>query len=274
MNMKISVLIPVLNEEETLEALTAQVHQVLDAYGITEFELLMVDDGSTDDSWRVIKYLIEKYPETLHGIKFRKNFGKSTALNVGFKSTSGDIIVTMDGDLQDDPNEIPRMLDKIDEGYDLVSGWKKRRHDPFHKVIASRIFNLITRCLSGIKLHDFNCGYKAYRSEVLEKIDLYGELHRFIPILASRYGYRITEIPVKHHRREFGKSKFGVERYFRGVIDLLTVLTLTNFHQKPSHFFTGLGFLSGVIGTFSLSYLIILWFMMRNGKIESCVIFP
>jgi glycosyltransferase involved in cell wall biosynthesis len=170
-------------------------------------------------------------------------------------------LITMDGDLQDDPNEFPRLLDKINEGFDLVSGWKKCRHDPFHKVLASRVFNFITRSFSGIKLHDFNCGYKAYRREVLEKIDLYGELHRFIPVLAARYGYKITEIQVKHHQRRYGKSKFGIERYFRGIIDLLTVLTLTNYHQKPSHLFTGVGILFGVIGTLSLSYLIILWFV-------------
>lgn len=258
--MKLSIIIPVLNEEESIETLNDRIHSILNANEINKFEVLFVDDGSTDNSWKKIDSIVEKHPQTVRGIRLRKNIGKSTALNAGFKHTSGDIVITMDADLQDDPAEIPKFIEKINEGFDLVSGWKKIRHDPVLKVISSRIFNFMTRALSGIKLNDFNCGYKAYRREVVEKIDLYGELHRYIPVLAAGFGYRITEIPVKHHRRDFGKSKFGIERYFRGFVDLLTVLTITNYNQKPSHFFASLGVFFGLIGTIILSYLIILWF--------------
>ena len=258
--MKLSVIIPVLNEEDSIEKLNDQIHSILTENEINKFEVLFIDDGSRDNSWIIIKSLVEKHPQTVRGIKLRRNFGKSTALNAGFKNTSGDIVITMDADLQDDPFEIPNFIQKINEGYDLVSGWKKIRHDPLHKVIPSKIFNFMTRSLSGIRLNDFNCGYKAYRREVVEKIDLYGELHRYIPVLVAGFGYRITEIPVKHRSRGFGKSKFGIERYFRGFVDLLTVLTITNYNQKPSHFFAGLGVFFGLIGTIILSYLIILWF--------------
>lgn len=258
--MKISIIIPVLNEEESIEKLNDQIDSILHANEINKFEVLFVDDGSTDNSWRIIESLVKKYPETVRGIKLRKNFGKSTALNAGFKNSTGDIVITMDADLQDDPAEIPKFIEKINDGFDLVTGWKKIRHDPMLKVVSSKIFNFFTRSLSGIRLHDFNCGYKAYRREVVEKIDLYGELHRYIPLLAVGFGYKITEIPVKHHVRRFGKSKFGIERYFRGLVDLITVLTITNYNQKPSHLFAGLGVFFGLIGTISLSYLIILWF--------------
>lgn len=259
--MKISMVIPVLNEERSLEKLCEQMHRILSSNGIHDFEVLFVDDGSTDNSWQIINNLVVKYPRFVRGIRFRKNFGKSTALNTGFQRSYGDIVITMDADLQDDPEEIPEFIKKIIEGYDLVSGWKKIRHDPFLKVVSSKFFNFVTGTVSGIKLHDFNCGFKAYSRDLVDKIDLYGELHRYIPILAVGLGYRVIEIPVTHHQRAYGKSKFGVERYIRGFIDLLTVLTITNYNQKPSHLFSGLGVFFGMLGAGALIYLVILWFI-------------
>lgn len=259
--MKISFIIPVFNEQYSLKELFKRIQGVCHENNISPFEVIFIDDGSTDNSWEIIEDLVHNNSQIVKGVRFRKNFGKSTALNTGFKLAEGEIVITMDADLQDDPQEIPNFLANLDEGYDLVSGWKKIRHDPFHKVIPSRFFNFVTSQLSGVKLHDFNCGFKAYRSEILPKIELYGELHRYIPVMVGGLGFRITEIPVTHHPRNYGKSKFGVERYFRGFIDLLTVLMITNYHQKPSHLFSGIGIFFGLIGSITLLYLIVLWFM-------------
>jgi glycosyltransferase involved in cell wall biosynthesis len=218
------------------------------------FEVWLIDDGSTDGSWTVIQRL---HTEDDHfvGIRFRRNYGKSGALAVGFEQARGRYVITMDADLQDDPAEIPALISLLEEGYDLVSGWKRKRHDPLSKTIPSRFFNAVTRKLSGIPLHDFNCGLKAYRCEVVKSVHVYGELHRYIPLLAKWEGYtRITEKPVQHHARQYGRTKFGLERFIRGFLDLFTVLFLTRFVARPMHFFGTLGTMSFVSG-----FCIALW---------------
>jgi glycosyltransferase involved in cell wall biosynthesis len=201
------------------------------------YEIIFVDDGSTDTSWSVIKELSEK-KEYVRGISFHHNYGKSVALQAGFENVKGDYVVTLDSDLQDDPHEIPDMIQLLKDGYDLVSGWKKERHDPISKTIPSKFFNYVTRKVAGVKLHDFNCGLKAYRAEVVENIYLYGELHRYIPMLAKREGYgRITEKVVKHHPRKYGKTKFGLSRFMNGFLDLVTITFVQRYLQKPMHFF-------------------------------------
>jgi glycosyltransferase involved in cell wall biosynthesis len=256
----ISIIIPVYNEENSLQLLYDRIDSVLKKENIVPYEIIFIDDGSTDDSWMIMTGLVSEHPENVKAIKLRKNFGKASALMAGFSKASGQIILTMDGDLQDEPEEIPNFLKKIDEGFDLVSGWKEKRNDPLSKTLPSKIFNKVTSYLSGLKLHDFNCGFKAYKKEVLENISIYGELHRYIPVLASDLGYRVAEISVKHHSRKYGITKYGIERYARGFLDLLTVLTITRFLQRPGHFFGGLGIFSGLIGSLSISYLVVLWF--------------
>ena len=252
----LSFVIPVKDEDQTLETLYQGIKDNL--VGI-RFEILFIDDGSTDNSWAKMSRLSETYPEHIKAIKLRRNFGKAFALSTGFKECQGNIVFTMDADLQDDPSEIYKFLEKIDEGYDVVSGWKNNRQDPISKTLPSKLFNKMTARLTGIELHDFNCGFKAYKREVLEGIKIYGELHRYIPVLAHELGYISAEVSVKHNKREFGVSKYGWERYARGLVDLLTVLTTTRYLQKPGHLFGGLGVLSGVIGTLILAYLGILW---------------
>jgi len=260
-NFQASFVIPVFNEQDTIRLLVDKISSVMLKEEIKFYEIIFIDDGSTDDSWQQIKETINIFPEHVKAIQFRKNFGKSAALNAGFQSSQGEVIFTMDSDLQDDPEEIPFFLDKLNEGFDLVSGWKKKRNDPLSKTLPSKFFNKVTSFISGIKLNDFNCGFKAYRKEVLEYIHLYGELHRFIPVLANEYGFKIGEIPVRHHPRRHGVSKYGIERYIRGFIDLLTAITITRYIQRPGHLFGGIGIASGIFGIFSLSYLITLWFM-------------
>ena len=254
----LSFVIPVKDEDQTLETLY---QGIKDNLVDTRFEILFIDDGSTDNSWAEMSRLSETYPEHIKAIKLRRNFGKAFALSTGFKECQGNIVFTMDADLQDDPSEIHKFLEKIEEGYDVVSGWKNNRQDPISKTLPSKLFNKMTAKLTGIELHDFNCGFKAYKKEVLEGIKIYGELHRYIPVLAHELGYISAEVSVKHNKREFGVSKYGWERYARGLVDLLTVLTTTRYLQKPGHLFGGLGVLSGVIGTLILSYLGILWFI-------------
>ncbi len=256
--MKLSIVIPAYNENESLPELIDRIHQVVEPIA-DEYEIIVVDDGSMDGTFDTLKKLKSTYPH-LKAIRFRRNYGKSAALAEGFERASGDIVITMDADLQDDPAEIPNLVKKIEEGYDLVSGWKKRRHDPLSKTIPSRIFNFVTAKLTGIPLHDFNCGLKAYRNEVIKSIEVYGELHRFLPVLAVWQGFRVTEIPVKHHPRKYGKTKFGISRFTNGFFDLLTVMFITRFRKKPLHFFGFLGLLSTFIGTAILLYLTILWF--------------
>lgn len=244
----ISVVVPLYNEAESLPELAAWVDRVAVAHACT-YELIFVDDGSSDASWEVIESLREKYP-AVRGICFARNYGKSAALYCGFAAAEGEVVITMDADLQDSPDEIPELRRMIlEEGYDLVSGWKKKRHDPIGKRWPSKFFNWTARRVSGIKLHDFNCGLKAYRRKVVKAIEVYGEMHRFIPILARQAGFRrIGEKVVEHHARKYGCSKFGLERTVKGYLDLITVLFMTHFGRSPMYFFGSLGTLMFLIG--------------------------
>lgn len=259
MDKLISFVIPVYNENESIRLLYQGIMKEVQGGGI-DCEILFVDDGSSDSSADVIKALIGQ-DERVHLISFRKNFGKAMALETGFRNAKGDIVITMDADLQDDPVEIPQFIAKLEEGYDLVSGWKKERHDPLEKRLPSKLFNKVTSMLSGVKLHDFNCGYKAYRREVVDAVDVYGELHRYIPVLAYRKGFRITEIVVHHNKREFGKSKYGFERYLRGLFDSLTVAFLGKYYDRPMHLFGKAGLLSGIAGVIICVYLLVIKLM-------------
>lgn len=255
---KLSIVIPLYNEEESLIPLSSEIKKALHSVDI-QGEVIFIDDGSRDNSLGILKEICAK-DKRFKFFSFRKNYGKSAALQVGFKQASGDIIITMDADLQDDPTEISNLISKIEEGYDLVSGWKKHRKDPFIKRISSKFFNLVTRIISGIKIHDFNCGLKVYKKEVVENLKVYGELHRYMPVLADWQGFKISEIVVKHHPRRYGKTKFGTSRYFKGFIDLITVIFTTRYIKRPMHlfgFFGALAFLAGIIVN---GYLTFLWF--------------
>ncbi|MCU0332718.1 MAG: glycosyltransferase family 2 protein [Ignavibacteriaceae bacterium] len=254
---KISIIIPLYNEEESVTPLSHELRKALSRLN-TNYEVILIDDGSTDNSLQKLKE-ITKTDNRFRYLSFRKNYGKSAALHVGFKAATGDAVVTMDSDLQDDPQEISNLLKKLEEGYDLCSGWKKKRQDPFIKKISSKFFNFVTRVISGIKIHDFNCGLKAYKKEVVENVKVYGELHRYIPVLAKWQGYSITEVPVMHHPRRYGKTKFGISRFFKGFIDLITVIFVTRYIKRPMHFFGFLGAVSFLIGFIILGYLSILW---------------
>ncbi len=258
-NIDLSIVIPLLNEEESVNELYEKIRLVIGKLNLS-FEVCFIDDGSTDGSLDRLKELKQKNPQ-IKIISFRKNYGKSAALSEGFKLASGNIIITMDADLQDDPEEIPNLIHKIEDGYDMVSGWKKKRNDPLSKTIPSKFFNRITSILTGIKIHDFNCGLKAYRQDVVKEIPVYGELHRYLPVLAHWLGYRVGEIVVRHHARKYGKTKYGIRRFFDGFFDLLTVLFLTRYRQKPMHLFGLLGLITFFLGSSILSYLTILWFM-------------
>jgi glycosyltransferase involved in cell wall biosynthesis len=253
--MNISVVIPLFNEEESLPELMAWIARVMDTHNYT-YEVIMIDDGSNDDSWQVIEKLKTEYPH-LRGIKFRRNYGKSPALNTAFQVSKGDVVITMDADLQDSPEEIPELYRMIvEEKLDMVSGWKKKRHDPISKRWPSKFFNFITSVTSGIKLHDFNCGLKAYRASVVKSIEIFGEMHRYIPVLAKRAGFKkIGEKVVEHQARKYGKSKFGIERFINGYLDLLTVLFITRFGKKPMHIFGIFGSILFLLGFISAAYL-------------------
>jgi len=225
-----------------------------------DWEVVFVDDGSTDGTFGALTRLHAAHDE-VRVIRLRRNFGKAAALQAGFEHAGGDVVVTIDGDLQDDPAEIPRLLAKLEEGFDLVSGWKTKRRDPLSRRIPSRIFNGVTCRLSGLRLHDLNCGLKAYRAEVLHGLRIYGELHRFIPVLAHYRGFRVAELPVNHRPREHGRSRYGLERYFRGFLDLLTVTFMGRYRQRPLHLFGGLGLLLGALGVLLLAYLTVLKLM-------------
>lgn len=260
--MKISFVIPVKNEQASLNELVASISSTVKAVPEHhETEVILVDDGSDDGSWLLIKELSEKFGESVKGIKLRRNFGKSIALEAGFRAATGDVIFTMDGDLQDDPKEIPRFLEKLDEGYDLVSGWKFKRYDPLSKTLPSKLFNKVTSWATGVDLHDFNCGFKCYKREVIDRLNVYGELHRYIPVLAADLGFKVGEIEVEHHPRQHGVSKYGWERYLRGLVDLITVLATTRWLNKPGHLFGGIGVLFGFVGGLILIYLAMLWLM-------------
>lgn len=259
---QLSFVIPLLNEQSTLCELVDRIESVCQSNAITPFEILLIDDGSSDESWNEIERLA-KSKSTVHGIRFRRNFGKAAALSAGFRQATGKIIITMDADLQDDPKEIPRMLAKLDEGYDVVSGWKQRRFDPWHKRWPSKVFNGILRYFSRLPLHDFNCGFKAYRKDVLEEISLYGEMHRFIPVLAAARGFRVAEITVEHHPRLHGQSKYGWSRIPKGLMDLATVVFLTRFRYRPQHLLGGLGGCLLLLGSALLVNLMIAWVWTR-----------
>lgn len=266
--MDISVVVPLLNEEESLPELLAEVDAVMRAHGYT-WEMLMIDDGSTDRSWAVIQELRQQYPQ-IRGIRFRRNYGKSPALHVGFQHTRGDIVITMDADLQDRPKHIPEFVAMIREkGYDLVSGWKQKRRDPLSKTIPTKIFNGVNRLVSGVKLHDMNCGFKAYRSEVVKSIEIYGEMHRYIPVIAIGAGFKkIGELRVEHIARKYGKTKFGLERFINGFLDLLTITFLTKYNKRPMHFFGLYGFLFAFLGGGTMGTLYILKLLGMTGLID------
>jgi len=256
--MDISVIIPLYNEEESLPELHAWIRRVMQANGFT-YEIIFINDGSTDNSWGIIEELRSK-DENVHGIKFRRNYGKSSALYCGFKAAQGDVVITMDADLQDSPDEIPELYRMItEEHYDLVSGYKQKRYDPLTKTIPTKLFNATARKISGVhNLHDFNCGLKAYRSDVVKNIEVYGEMHRYIPYLAKEAGFgRIGEKVVHHQARKYGKSKFGINRFFNGYLDLLTLWFLTNFGKKPMHVFGLMGSFVFFIGFIALIWLIV-----------------
>jgi glycosyltransferase involved in cell wall biosynthesis len=255
----ISVVIPVLNEAESIPVLYDEIYEVLQPLG-RPFEIVFVDDGSRDRTPGVLRDLHARDTQ-IQVIQFRKNFGKSAALSAGFDAARGEIIVTMDGDLQDVPSEIPKLLQKLDEDTDLVSGWKHPRNDPLTKRVPSGLFNAVVRMLTGITIHDFNCGFKVYRSEVTREIPLYGELHRYIPVLAHNRGFRVTEAKVRHRSRRYGKSKFGGTRFARGFFDLITVLFLTQYTLRPLHFFGWFGVSTFTLGFVVNAYLAVLWFM-------------
>lgn len=256
---KVSILVPLYNEEESLRPLVAEIRSAVKQIDIN-YEIMFVDDGSTDDSINIIKEF-SKADNKIRYISFRKNYGKSAALQLGFKAVSGDAVITMDADLQDDPAEIVNLLAKLEEGYDLVSGWKKVRHDPFIKKHSSKFFNYITRLMSGIKIHDFNCGLKGYRSDVVKNVDIYGELHRYVPVLAGWQGFKITEIAVKHHPRKYGSTKFGITRFFKGFVDLITVIFTTRYIQRPMHLFGFMGAIAFVVGFLISAYLSYEWWV-------------
>ena len=257
----LSVVIPVYDEADSLETLWRELAEVAASEGY-KLDVVFIDDGSTDESWPVIARLAESNPQ-VSGIRFRRNFGKAAALSAGFEQARGELVMTLDADLQDDPREIPRFLAEMKKNLDVVSGWKKVRYDPWHKVLPSRVFNWMVSRLTGVKLHDHNCGMKCYRREIFDEVRLYGELHRFVPVLADARGYRVGEIVIKHRAREFGRSKYGVSRIIKGFLDLFTVKFLTGFGQRPQHLLGSVGLGSFGLGALWLSYLTLLWFISR-----------
>jgi len=266
----ISIVIPVLNEQESVRPLFEKLSAQLDSLGKTH-EVIFVDDGSTDNTFKELKQLHDENPGIVRVIRFRKHFGKTPALVAGFSRSRGDVIFTMDGDLQDDPNEIPNYLAKLDEGYDLISGWKYPRLDPITKTFPSRIFNAMVSTMTGVHLHDINNGFKAYRREVIEDshLKLYGEFHRFVPVMAEWRGFRVAEIKVQHHPRRFGVSKFGARRFARGLIDLLNVLFLTTFLRVPLRFFGPLGFWTFLAGVLWDLYVVLRSYFILHQPIHT-----
>jgi glycosyltransferase involved in cell wall biosynthesis len=252
-----SIVIPVYNEEGSLRTLVDEIDRV-GQQNSYEIEIIFVDDGSTDKSWEIVEELATVNPR-IRGIRFRRNFGKAPALSAGFAAAKGELVFTMDADLQDDPSEIPQFLKAMNNDLDVVSGWKKIRHDPWHKVGPSRIFNRLVGWLTGVKLHDHNCGFKCYRREIFDEIQLYGELHRFVPVLAAAKGWRVGEVVVNHRARQHGKSKYGFKRFVKGFLDLLTVYFLTSFNQRPLHLLGTIGIISFVTGLGGLAYLAAYW---------------
>lgn len=253
--MDISVVIPLLNEEESLPELSQWIEKVMDENKYS-YEILFIDDGSTDNSWNIILDL-QKSNSNIKGIKFRRNYGKSAALNVGFEATQGDVVITMDADLQDSPDEIPELFDMIKkDGFDIVSGWKKKRFDPLSKTIPTKLYNGVTSWMSGVKLHDMNCGLKSYRSDVVKNIEVYGEMHRYIPVIAKWAGFnKVGEKVVQHQARKYGVTKFGLSRFIYGPLDLFSIMFVGKFGKRPMHFFGVIGILISLIGTSLMAYL-------------------
>jgi dolichol-phosphate mannosyltransferase len=257
-SVDVSIIVPVFDEAATLGSVADEVERAFTELPNLAYEVVFVDDGSRDSSWAVMRELATSRPP-VRAVRLRRNRGKAAALEVGVAHSTGRVIVTMDADLQDDAAEIPRFIAELDAGYDLVSGWKQTRKDPLSKRLPSRVFNRITGIVTGVRLHDHNCGFKAARREVYEQVPLYGELHRFVPAMAHSLGYRIGEIPVNHRPRTHGRSKYGFERYVRGFLDLLTVVMLTRYGRRPGHLFGGLGIVVGIVGFAILSYLTGVW---------------
>ncbi|MCZ7556296.1 MAG: glycosyltransferase family 2 protein [Bacteroidia bacterium] len=258
-DLDISVVVPSFNENDSIPELTSRLAEVLDRI-TPDWEVWYIDDGSSDDSVKTLHALHERDPR-FKLVRFRRNYGKSAALAIGFGLARGRHVITMDADLQDDPAEIPNLLAKLDEGFDMVSGWKKKRYDPISKTLPSRFFNFVTGKMSGIDIHDFNCGLKAYRYDVVKSVKIYGEMHRYIPVLAKMAGFSVAEIPVLHHPRKYGKTKFGLSRFFKGFLDLLTVMFTSRYTQRPLHVFGTIGSIMMVLGFFINSWLTIEWLM-------------
>ena len=252
----ITIVIPVYNEEESLPPLVDWIKKVMKDHDYT-YEIIFIDDGSLDQSWAIITQLKKANPERIKAIKFRRNYGKSAALDMGFNHATGDVVITMDADMQDSPDEIPLLFDMINaQDLDIVSGWKKKRHDPISKTLPSKIFNAVARRVSGIQLHDFNCGLKAYKREVVKDVNLYGDMHRWIPVIAKWQGYgKIGEKIVEHRKREFGVSKFGAKRLISGFLDLLTIFFVGKFNKRPMHFFGTWGLIFSFLGFATVTYL-------------------
>lgn len=266
----ISIVVPLLNEKDSLAELLRQIDSTMTTHGLGAYEVIFIDDGSTDSSWSEIEALSQSN-SSVRAIRFRRNFGKAAALSAGFAAARGETVITMDADLQDDPKEIVNLTRKLSEGFDVVSGWKQTRHDPWHKRWPSLVFNGILRWFTKLQLHDFNCGLKAYRSQVLAEVDLYGEMHRFIPVLAAARGYRVTEIAVEHHPRMHGVSKYGVSRILKGFLDLFTVVFLTRFRYRPQHLLGGIGIAVCALGSVVLLLLMFAWVVTRLLRFEDPV---
>jgi glycosyltransferase involved in cell wall biosynthesis len=270
--MEISIVVPFLNEEESLPELVEWIDRVMRENNLS-YEVVMIDDGSTDKSWSLVQTLKDKYP--IKGIKFRRNYGKSAALNVGFEAAEGDVVITMDADLQDSPDEVPELRRMIvEDGFDLVSGWKQKRYDPLSKTIPTKLYNWATRKMSGIYLHDFNCGLKAYKKDVIKSVEVYGEMHRYIPVLAKWAGFKkIGEKVVVHRARKFGVTKFGLERFINGPLDLMSIIFVSRFGKRPMHLFGVLGFLSFLAGFIIATYLAIAKFAYNEYKMTERPLF-
>jgi glycosyltransferase involved in cell wall biosynthesis len=269
--MKVSVVVPLLNENESLSPLMQAIEASLWSAGVS-YEVVFVDDGSTDGSFATITGLSREYKGKIRAVRFSRNYGKAAALSTGIEKAAGDIIVTMDADLQDDPAAIPGMIKLIDDGFDVVSGWKKKRYDPITKTLPSKVWNVATSIVAGVKLHDFNCGFKAYRASAAKSLEIYGERHRYLPVLASWNGYSVTEMVVPHHPRKFGKSKYGFGRGLKGIFDLLTLLFLRKYMKNPLHFFGLVGVVFALLGSGVLAYFGVEWIITQQMRIRPLVL--